>query len=291
MNVEFAKYHGTGNDFIIVREADLLEAFSLGGGGQADFSSLAILLCRRNTGVGADGFIVVRESPLSMLFFNGDGSTAPMCGNGIRCFAAFCYHEGIETSASFSVLTGAGPMLVKVISREPFLVEICMGKADYSLEALGISGGSDRLGEDFLGRRIVMEDGRTVPLSSLFVGTIHTVVWLGDGGDEVQTDDFATLGAEISNNAIWTEKTNVNMAKIVDRGTIDLRTYERGAGMTAACGTGASATAFLAYTEGKVDSLVRVLVPGGELFIRIEEDGNIYMQGPAVRIAKGLAYL
>ena len=109
--IRFSKYHGCGNSFVIVREKDVAGK---------DFSTLAEKMCCEQTGIGADGFIVVRTEPeLEMVFYNRDGSRAPMCGNGIRCFARFCYDEDICTDRQFPVETLAGRMIVEAVSTEP----------------------------------------------------------------------------------------------------------------------------------------------------------------------------
>lgn len=114
--IRFTKYHGCGNNFIIVRESDV---------DGMDYSQLALDMCNVNTGIGADGFIVVREDPaLEMVFYNMDGSRAPMCGNGIRCFAAYCYDNDICKKEEYPVETLAGTMVVKIISTDPFMVRI-----------------------------------------------------------------------------------------------------------------------------------------------------------------------
>ena len=128
--IGFAKYHGCGNSFVIVREKELPPC---------DFSTLALHMCNSATGIGADGLIVVREEPaLEMIFYNMDGSRAPMCGNGIRCFAAYCVDKKISPSLGFSVVTLAGTMDVKVVNTDPYMIRIGMGRPDFSPSSLGI---------------------------------------------------------------------------------------------------------------------------------------------------------
>jgi diaminopimelate epimerase len=278
MQLQFAKYHGTGNDFVILREADLPR--------EADPASLARTLCARTTGVGADGLLLVREGgaprAFEMVIYNSDGSLAPMCGNGIRCFAAYLLDEGLETADIYSVRTGAGELTVAVMSRSPFVCEIDMGKPIYEPAASGI----DTDEADFLNKQLEMPDGSSVTASTFFMGTVHTVVWM-DEEDEAVLEGF---GQALHKLPIFTGKTNVNMAHVLGEDGIRLRTYERGAGMTAACGTGACAAAVLAYREGKTRNVVRVLLPLGELRIRIEDGERVYMSGPAVRIERGIFY-
>ena len=124
------KYHGCGNDFIILREEDAVGY---------DLNTLIPAVCDRHTGLGADGLILVRVRPLTMLFYNCDGSRAPMCGNGIRCFAKFCLDEGIIDAKQFDVETLAGIKTVTITSRDPFFAQVAMGQADFSPETVGVS--------------------------------------------------------------------------------------------------------------------------------------------------------
>ena len=162
MNIQVSKYHGCGNDFIIAR-ASVLSGI--------DLADLARHACDRHTGIGADGFIAVAEDPLEMIYYNQDGSRAPMCGNGIRCFAAFCHDEGIMIQDAYDVQTLAGMQKVKVLQEEPFQVRIDMGMPSDALEQIGIES-------PIWGMPLRLFDGRTITLYSLFMGTIHTVVFV-----------------------------------------------------------------------------------------------------------------
>ncbi|MBP6492435.1 MAG: diaminopimelate epimerase [Clostridia bacterium] len=267
--IAFSKYHGCGNDFIILTAESI---------GERDYSEFARQICHRTLGVGADGFIIVKQDPLEMIFYNSDGSRAPMCGNGIRCFAKYCYDENICTEERYPVETLAGTMGIKRVGLEPFLVEINMGKPDFDPKRCGIKTSRD----NFLNQRLQLKNSM-VEISSCFMGTIHTVVWL----DNLNDADLQLLGEEISNHPLFAEKTNVNMAQVLGSGTIKLMTYERGAGMTYACGTGACATVVLGAKEGKCDKDAYVILPYGGLHIQQNENDEVMMTGPAVRIAKG----
>ena len=138
--IRFSKYHGCGNNFIMVRERELLASGYLGSDEVAlcekEYPRFAQEVCDINTGIGADGLIIVREDPeLEMVFYNMDGSRAPMCGNGIRCFAYFCLVEGIRSEKSYPVKTLAGDMIVEVTCEDPFMARINMGKPIYAPES------------------------------------------------------------------------------------------------------------------------------------------------------------
>ncbi len=267
--IAFTKYHGCGNDFIIMSEET--------ANGRS-YPELAAKICHRARGIGADGLIVVREQPLEMVYYNSDGSRAPMCGNGIRCFAKYCYDEGICTEECYPVKTLAGTMGVKVVSKKPFLVEINMGKPDFNPERCGIR----TAGKNFLKQRLMLKNGR-VEVSSCFMGTVHTVVWL----DDLENADLEKLGREICEHPVYTEKTNVNMVQILNRKTLKLVTFERGAGMTHACGTGACASVVIGALEGKCERDADVLLPYGTLRISQKQDDEVMMTGPAVKVGQG----
>lgn len=274
MMIKFAKYHGCGNDFIIVSEENIKGL---------DFSELALKVCHRGTGIGADGFIIVRTEPeLEMVFYNQDGSRAPMCGNGIRCFAKYCFDYGICKEKEYDVSTLAGIMRVKVLKTDDeFIVEIGMGKPLFEPETFGVYETTD-----FLNKDIETSFG-TVNVSSCFMGTVHTVVLV----ENVDAVNVEALGAEISNHPIYTEKTNVNFVEVMDKNTLKIKTYERGAGLTYACGTGACASLVIANLKGKCDDTVDVILPFGTLHITKTNEEEVRMAGPAVKIADGVYYL
>ena len=292
--MKFAKYHGCGNNFVMVREAELLEHLGITGGEnienagdgcsknleENEYPRFARAVCDINTGIGADGLIIVREEPaLEMVFYNMDGSRAPMCGNGIRCFAYFCQEEGICRESSYAVKTLAGNMVVDVTSREPFMARINMGKPIFDPAAIAVK--SDR--EDFLDQQLQISDGSTWTVHSLFMGTVHTVVFV----DDYESFDIEYVGKELCEHPTYTEKTNVNFVRVIDENTVEMRTYERGVGMTLACGTGACGTAVVCALQGLCKSPVEVILHLGSLNIELNDDGNVFMEGPSVKIAEG----
>lgn len=267
--VTFTKYHGCGNDFIILKEQDAQ---------QIPYSELAVDICHRTLGIGADGLIIVKQNPLEMIFYNSDGSRAPMCGNGIRCFAKFCRDEGICTEDSYPVETLAGTMGVRIVKEDPFLVEIKMGKPAFDPQKLGIDSNE----KDFLKRELELKNGKII-ISSCFMGTIHTVLWL----DDLDDVDLEVLGKEISNHPVFREKTNVNMVQVIDKQTLRLMTYERGVGLTNACGTGACASVVIGNIEEKCGKEADIILPYGKLHILQNNEGEVIMTGPAEKIGQG----
>lgn len=261
--MKFLKMHGCGNDFII---ADYKE--------NIDYSNLAIKICDRYVGVGADGLILVKTNPLEMIYYNSDGSRAPMCGNGIRCFALYCYYNKIVNDLNFDVLTLAGIMKIEIKDLNPFNVRVNMGKAIYDNSLIKAY---DDL--SFKGRIIKVND-LEVKIYSLFAGTIHTVIFVDDFNDKVL--DYAK---DISDFYLFREKTNVNFVKVVNKDTIYVKTFERGCGWTFACGTGCCASVYVANELGKINNEANVILKYGTLNIKIED--NIYMTGPAKIVYEG----
>ncbi|MDR1271829.1 MAG: diaminopimelate epimerase [Clostridiales Family XIII bacterium] len=315
--LQFEKYHGLGNDFLLVRGVDVEGT---------DVSALAVKLCARTTGVGADGLISVtggegkpvaangegqattareegkqaavseggkptvaseERQPLEMAIHNSDGSLAPMCGNGIRCFALYAVSHGLEDRDVFPVKTEAGEMVVKVVSREPFIVEINMGRPDFSPRAAGVDTDMD----SFLQQKIEVPGYGRLTVSSVLMGTYHTVVWMDstDGLPALDDEDgIRAFGRAVKTNQVFSIEQNVNMALLTGEDEITARTYERGAGLTDACGTGACAAAVIAAEENKTGDEVTVHLKYGDLAIRLE-GGEVYMRGPAALIARGTA--
>lgn len=266
--VKFTKYHGCGNNFIIVRERDVLGH---------DYSLLARNVCSVPTGIGADGLIIVREKPeLEMVFYNMDGSRASMCGNGIRCFAAYCYDSGICGEKEYPVKTPAGTMIVNLINENPFTVRINMGRPSFRSVDFGVLDGS----ETFLQKKLETSEG-FFTVSSCLMGVVHTVVWV----DEFPCEETA---AQLSNAPVFTENSNVNFVKVIDRENVEIKTYERGVGFTCACGTGACATLVIGIKENKTADKITVSLPYGQLFIERLPSGDVTMAGPAVKSAEGL---
>ncbi|MDR0356960.1 MAG: diaminopimelate epimerase [Clostridiales Family XIII bacterium] len=306
--IPFSKYHGCGNDFIIVDAAEVDNADD-----DAVCARLAEAICDRHIGVGADGLIIAKRRPLEMVIQNSDGSRAPMCGNGIRCFAHYCRDEGILSRGEEThiVKTQAGDMRVRILREEPFRTEINMGKPDFSLERLGISEESAKafpksddeetspnsavndalrdIARNSKGRflqKIVEAGGKTARVSCVFMGTIHTVVRLP--ANESPNAEMIGFAKTLSEHPLFREKTNVDLVRAIDAGTVEITTWERGAGLTAACGTGAGAVAVVGALEGWLNPETTFILPYGALCVRIENDGDVYMSGPSVRVAKGV---
>ncbi|MDK2564206.1 diaminopimelate epimerase [Romboutsia sedimentorum] len=271
--IKFQKFQGTGNDFIIFKESDLKDI---------DYSSLAKKVCNRNFGIGADGMIVVaasNNSDVKMCFYNADGSIATMCGNGIRCFSKFVYENSIVNNTEFSVETLAGIMKIKVSleNDKVAFVDVNLGRPLFVAPEIPI----DKENKLYINKEISVGN-ETFKVNSLVIGTIHTVIFV----DDFENIDFERIGSKIENSEIYPMKTNVNFCKIIDKENIDVVTWEKGVGITKACGTGAAASAIISSIVHDCSKKVKVKVKGGELFIE-QRDGEAFLIGPTEYICSG----
>ena len=275
--VKFEKYQGLGNDFIIVSERELID------NGIPDYNEFAELVCDRHFGIGADGLLILKyvaNMPF-MFYYNSDGSQAPMCGNGIRCFAHYIKNNKIEEKDTFTVKVVPGDLTIETHQEEDgeFWAKVNMGKPIFNVNKIINSNK-----EELIKEKIVVNN-QEVEISYIFMGTDHAVIFV----DNLSNMNIPELGSAIENyTEIFPKKTNVNFAHVKDRNNIEIITWERGAGLTLACGTGATATAVIANYLGMVDNKVNVKVPGGMLVIDVDgKDSEAFMTGPSEKIAEG----
>ena len=276
--LKFEKYHGVGNDFIIMNEKDLIEK------GIPDYNELAKQVCDRHFGIGADGLLILKyvaNMPF-MFYYNSDGSQAPMCGNGIRCFSNYLRNNNVEQENSFIVKTLSGDLFIETNMDEEenrFSVKVNMGKPIFEVKKL-INTDKER----FLKEKINI-DGKEIEISYIFMGTDHSVIFV----DDFSEYDIDDLGKKIENyTELFPKKVNVNFVKVTDRNNMEVITWERGAGRTLACGTGATASAVLGRIFDLTDEKVNVKVPGGQLIIEYSQEGDAaFMTGPSEKIAEG----
>ena len=277
--LKFEKYQGAGNDFVIVSEKELIEK------GIPEYGEFASQVCNRHFGIGADGLIILKyvASMPFMFFFNADGSQAPMCGNGIRCFSHYLVNNHLIDGNEFVVKTVPGDLTIRVNydeEKDDFSARVNMGKPIFNIKEL-----INTEKEKFLREKINI-DGKEIEISYIFMGTDHSVIFVNNFSDY----DIDEIGEKIENYTdLFPKKVNVNFVKVYDRKRMEVITWERGAGRTLACGTGATASAVLAKIFGFVDDKVNVKVPGGQLVIEYEGGENdAFMTGPSEKIAEGL---
>lgn len=269
--MKLTKMHGLGNDFVVFVDEN---------GANKDYTDTAIALCDRHTGIGGDGIMVVVPSTIAdtrMRIINADGSEAEMCGNGIRCFAKYVYERGIITKEQFTIETLAGIMEPKltVVEGKVDLVTVNMGKPEFEARQIPMNYDAP-----MVQNVPVTVDGETYEVSSVLMGVPHTEVFV----DDVTQVPLTTLGPKLEKHELFPRGTNVNFVEVVDRKHIKVRTWERGAGATLACGTGCCGSVIMAFENGLTDREVDVDVYLGTLHIRYEEDGTVFMTGPAAEV-------
>lgn len=269
----FAKMHGIGNDFVMVD--GIRETFT-----DAKLHSLAVAMCDRRFGVGSDGIILACPGtavPLRMRMFNPDGSEGEMCGNGVRCLARYLVDEGHATGPRIEVETGAGILILNL--QEDGQVTVDMGKARLTRGEVGMTGPQD---EQFVSQPINIGEIE-LPGTAVSMGNPH-IVFIVDDVDAVPLEKWGPL---FEKHELFPKRTNVHFVQVLSRTHIKQRTWERGAGVTLACGTGACSCAVSSVLNGKTDRNVQVSLPGGDLRIEYKEDGTVFMTGPAETVFRG----
>ena len=268
--MRFTKMQGSGNDFIVIEDFnnEIL-----------DINALAKKLCDRHFGIGADGILVVRKSEIAdtqMIIINADGSYASMCGNGIRCFAKYVWEKGIAQEKEIKIETGDGVKIayLTIEDNEVKQVTINMGHFSFEPKAIPLS-----IEEEIVDKEVVINN-KDYNISTVLMGVPHTVLYGEINSFDVQEGKF------IEKHNLFPQGTNVNFSQVIDRQNIKVKTWERGAGPTLACGTGCCAAVVVGNKLGLIDNKVKVEVPGGALQIEITNSG-VLMTGPAVITFEG----
>jgi diaminopimelate epimerase len=280
----FSKMHGLGNDYIVINESDeeLIPEEKKPG--------IVDQLCRRGFSIGADGVIFVVSSSFADIrfrIFNSDGSEAEMCGNGIRCFAKFVYENDIfkEETMKVETLAGIKEVVLEVEDNLVISSKVDMGTATF--KAVEIPMITEK--EEFIDEKLLVGD-ETIFITAVSVGNPHAVIFT-ENLDDVPLDK---LGPGVENHEVFPERANVHFVHVISPNEIDMLTWERGAGFTLACGTGASGSVIAGYKLALVDKEVLVHLPGGDLNITIyEEEGKFgsFIEGDAVLVFDGIMEL
>jgi diaminopimelate epimerase len=281
--ITFSKMHGIGNDYIIIDESEKIII------PEEKKPEIVEEICRRGFSVGADGVIFVSQASsenadIRFRIFNSDGSEAEMCGNGIRCFAKYVYENEIVNNDEMLVETlgGIKEVDLDVEGGEVIASTVDMGVPTFNtLDIPMIS-----VEEEFLDSELVVDD-KSIKLTAVNVGNPHAVIF----SDTIESIDLNIIGPLIENHPAFPQKTNVHFVNIINRNEIEMITWERGAGFTLACGTGATACVIAGFKLGKLDEEVEVHLPGGELLIVVYEMGEeirLFMEGEAVLVFDGV---
>lgn len=277
--MEFWKMQGCGNDFILLDGR-------FDGRGDESYSSDAAKYCSRKFSIGADGFIVVKDSTIadiSMVYYNADGSRGEMCGNGIRCFSKYVIENNIINKSKFTVetLNGVKEISAKIKDGVVLAVSVYMGEGYYNPELIPLNTNQYNK-ERFINETIKVLD-KDFAISSVLMGVPHTIIFVSD---EMSVEDVKKYGEKIETHSLFPKKTNVNFVKVIDKDNIFVQTWERGCGYTFGCGTGMTAAAMIAYLLNKVNNKVNVSCAGGNVEITLTDSGA-FMSGSAEKIYKG----
>ena len=290
-NIKITKMHGCGNDFVFM---DYEEYTKTG----MTLDKLSKQLCDRHFGIGADGLIIPvpydgNDADIEWRYYNSDGTTAQMCGNGMRCFAKYVYDKGLVNKKSFSVKTLAGIKKPEILDNG--LIKVNMGKPILKDEEIPFCYLSPRhLGEGAVacevtsianageGKYTITTKDRTFKITPVSMGNPHCVIFT----DNTPIDMAQKYGPELEKHPYFPQKTNVEFVKVISKTEIEMAVFERGCGITLACGTGACASVVASVLNNLTYNNVKVNLPGG--VVNIEWEGSkdspnhdIFLIGPA----------
>ena len=275
--MNFVKLQGTGNDFI------LIDARSL----ERDWAAVARDMCHRHFGVGADGLLLVLPSEtadLHLRMFNPDGSEAEACGNGLRCFAKYAVESGLVGSAEFMVETLAGTRSVRTQAEKG--VQVAMGIPTFDPAAIPVVvERRDKLDlTPVVDYPITIGDSE-LRISCVSMGNPHAVCFLSE---PITDFPLAEVGPRVEHHHMFPNRVNFAVANVISQNEIRARVWERGAGETLSCGSGACAIAVTAQSKGLIDNRVDIGLPGGTLTVDWNGVGEVLLSGPAEVVFYGV---
>lgn len=279
MQLKFEKWNGLGNDFVIVNGEK--EAI-------ADYSTVAIEVCDRHFGVGADGLVILlpcdqADVDFEMRIFNSDGSEAEMCGNATRCIAKYIAANHLSDKKEFRILTKAGIIIPALVEMPDGSVEVRvnMGKPRLTPSEIPVINETE---EPIVAQSITAGED-TFHMTTVSMGNPHCVIFV----DNIAKIALAEIGPKLETHERFPRKINVEFAEVLNHKQIRMRVWERGAGITLACGTGSCATIVAAVLNDKTERQAEIILDGGTLHLDwAEEDGNVYMTGPATKVFTGI---
>jgi diaminopimelate epimerase len=275
--VEFVKAHALGNDFIIID----------GLARKVELTAERIQnLCDRRFGIGADGILLLlpsKKTDFKMRIFNADGGEAEMCGNGIRCLAKYIYEKGLSSRQELTIETLAGNRYVtlNIVGGKVQSVRVDMGEPNFARSKIPMLG----RGKETVGELLKVGD-LELSATCLSMGNPHCVVVVSN----VKTAPVERLGPTIEYLPIFLERTNVEFVEVLNKNELRIRVWERGAGETLACGTGAAASLVAAARNNHTGRKATVHLQGGDLLVEWARDGRVYLTGPATLVYSGKFY-
>jgi diaminopimelate epimerase len=274
--MKFTKMHGAGNDYVYVD--GFTERVD-------DPAGLAQAVSDRHFGVGGDGLILILPSAVAdvrMRIFNADGSEAEMCGNGLRCVAKYAYDHGLVDRLELTIETGAGLLAVAMVANAAGRVErvrVNMGRPRLTRAEIPMSGPPE---QRVIDQELTVLD-RTLRINCVSMGNPHCVVFV----DDVANFPVATYGPAIEHHPLFPRRTNVEFVQVLNPGEVRQRTWERGAGETLACVTGAAAVTVAGLLTGRTGHRLLNHLAGGDLEMAWDGTGEVIMTGPAVEVFSG----
>jgi len=285
--MKFSKLQATGNDFILVN--------TLTGPGEGDWGELARAMCDRHFGIGADGLILVQDSTiadLKMRIFNSDGSEAEVSGNGLRCFARYAIEKGLSgkmssraeqgnRSLTIETLSGVRKVKAYMSGNKVNRVEVNMGLPQFQPEQIPVKVKVDII--PILDYPLVI-NGKELTLALLSMGNPHAVSFLSQ---PIADFHLAEIGPKVERHPMFPQRTNFEVARVLSRGKIEARVWERGVGETLACGSGACAIAVAAQLLDYVEPQVDIILKGGTLTVSWDRVGEVLLTGPVEEVFTG----
>jgi diaminopimelate epimerase len=275
--MKFAKMHGAGNDFLVVQSS----------GEERDWPALAVAMCHRNLGVGADGLMLILASgkaDFRMRLFNADGSEAEVSGNGVRCLVKYAVERGIAPASGDRVTIEAiHDILEAQIFREGGTVvrsRLSMGVPRFEPKDVPLRANVKAPVLDYA----IEVESRSIPVNCMSIGNPHAVHFIS--GD-VNDYPLESIGPKVEHHPAFPARVNYGVARVVSRDRMDVRVWERGAGETLACGSGCCAAMVMAHMHGYVADRVDISQPGGLLTVEWDGRGDVYLTGPAEFIFEG----
>lgn len=273
--MKFTKMHGIGNDYVYVNcfEEEVREP-----------AKLAPIISDRHFGVGSDGLILILPSQVAdcrMRIFNADGSEAQMCGNGIRCVAKYAYDHKITQKNPLTVETLAGVKTIRLFTENGRVskARVNMGKPGLMRSEIPMLGNETQVIDETL----AMDKDVSFRVTCVSMGNPHCVIFVDDLGGV----DISKYGKKIEHQRVFPERINVHFVQIHNPKEVTMKTWERGSGITMACGTGASAVSVAGVLNKKTERKILAHLPGGDLELEWAEDGAVYMTGPATEVFTG----
>ncbi len=276
--IKFTKMHGLGNDYVYIDAINQKIE---------NESSLAQFVSNRHFGIGSDGLILICKSEIAdfkMRMFNSDGSEAEMCGNGIRCVGKFVYDKGLtnKTTVKIETLAGIKTLILNTKNEKVETARVDMGEPILEAEKIPVISTEKPV------KNLELEaENQKFKFTCVSMGNPHAITIV----ENTKEFDVEKYGKVLEIDRAFPKKANIEFAQIVDRQNINMRVWERGAGETLACGTGACATAVACNLNGLTDRKVNIELLGGTLNIEWNEtDNHVYMTGPAVTVFDGELY-